>query len=185
MRCGAARRMKKPWRIQCQPSLERWKRQVLRGQNGGMNGAARLDMPEIHCSPRAAHNLHRTTYGVHLTGVDPIDVAAGQGPESLTATPMAAPSVTAGGVMKSWWVICASASLALAVLAPTAPAKAINCRTSTDGLAIDPTPPLAMPGYLTRFIEPTFGGEAVRIADISGMALPASAPGLVWGSDAR
>src|SRR5262249_5807380 len=61
MRCGAASRTNEPCRVQCQPRLERWKRQSLRGQCGGTKGAAPRAMLPDHCRPRAANNLHRRT----------------------------------------------------------------------------------------------------------------------------
>jgi hypothetical protein len=97
---------------------------------------------------------------------------------------VARPSTPPEGFMRTW-VISVTAGLALAVLANMASANVFNCHASTDGLAVHPTPQRPLPDYLAWFIEPTFGGEVLRIAATSGMALPASAPGLEWGSDSR
>src|SRR6516225_8297828 len=64
MRCGAAARVKKPWRFQRQPWLERWQRQSVRGQKGGTKGARAFAMPPNHCSPRAGNNRRTTTSGI-------------------------------------------------------------------------------------------------------------------------
>jgi len=69
MRWGALARVNEPWRFQRQPSLERWKRQSVRGQCGGTKGASALAMPVDHCTPHAGNNCRSTTYPLPHPGI--------------------------------------------------------------------------------------------------------------------
>src|SRR5947207_12409320 len=87
--------------------------------------------------------------------------------------------------MKSAWPVRALTGLAVLASAVSVSAQPLNCYVGRDSLGIHPSPGTSRPNYFAPFIEPTYGGAAIRIAADSGTFLAPAYPNSQWRYDAR